>query len=402
MPHSQYLDRTTPPHISTLIFIAGISALTLNVFLPSLPGMALYFDTEYRIVQLSVTLYLFATAVLQVVIGPLSDRFGRRITLLWALVIFLVMTVGCLLAPTIEVFLIFRMGQTVVAAGIVLSRAIVRDMVGQEQSASMIGYVTMGMALVPMVAPMIGGALEAAFDWRASFYLLLVIGIALTVLVWADLGETATARPTSFRAQVAEYPELLHSQRFWGYVACSAFCAGAFFAYLGGAPFVGTEVYGLGPAALGFWFGAPAVGYALGNFIAGRYSVRFGINRMILVGCLICTLGLIFPPLLHGIGLVSPVAFFPFMVFVGIGNGMTLPNATAGLLSVRPHLAGTASGLGGAFMLGGGALLSALAASLLVPGVGAWPLMWVMLLTSVLSVASILFVIRRERQLAAQ
>lgn len=396
---SVYLDRTTPPHITTLVFLAAMSTMTLNIFLPSLPGMALYFDTDYRIVQLSVTLYLLATALLQVIIGPFSDRYGRRITMIWSLAIFVVMTVGCILSPTIEVFLAFRMGQTVVAAGIVLSRAVIRDMVGPAESASKIGYVTMGMALVPMLAPMVGGALEASFDWRASFYVLLVCGVILLAIVWADQGETATSRPSSFRAQIAEYPELLRAKRFWGYVACSAFCSGAFFAYLGGAPFVGTTVYGLGPAELGFWFGAPAIGYGLGNFISGRYSVRVGINRMILVGCIICTIGLIFPPLLHGLGNASPITFFPFMVFVGFGNGMTLPNATAGSLSVRPHLAGTASGLGGAFMLGGGALLSAIASTLLVPGSGAWPLMWIMLATSVMSIFAILFVIRRERQL---
>ncbi len=397
-----YLDRRSPPHITTLVFVAGISAMTLNIYLPSLPGMAEYFQADYRLVQLSVSLYLFTTAILQIVIGPLSDRYGRRSVMLWSLGIFLLMTIGCLLAPTLEVFLVFRMGQAVVAAGIVLSRAIVRDMVGPARAASMIGYVTMGMALVPMIAPMIGGGLEEAFGWRASFYLLLVVGAALMTLVWADLGETATTRPTSFRAQISEYPELLTSRRFWGYVACTAFCSGAFFAYLGGAPYLGTEVYGLSPSVLGLWFGAPAVGYVLGNYLAGRYSERVGLNRMILLGCATACFGLVFPPILHGLGWVTAMAFFPFMVFVGIGNGMTLPNATAGLLSVRPQLAGTASGLGGAFMMGGGASLSALAAALLVPGAGAWPLMWIMLVTSLLAVGAILFVIRRERQLATQ
>ncbi|MFT6273384.1 MAG: DHA1 family bicyclomycin/chloramphenicol resistance-like MFS transporter, partial [Dinoroseobacter sp.] len=291
----KYLDRTSPPHVTTLVFIAGLGALSLNIFLPSLPGMAIYFDTDYRIVQLSVSLYLLTTAILQVFIGPISDRYGRRVILLWTTSLFLVATVGCLLAPSIEVFLFFRMCQAVVAAGFVISRAAVRDMVGPEQAASMIGYVTMGMSLVPMLAPVLGGALETAFDWRASFLLMLLCGIALLWLIWSDMGETAQNTASTFREQFKQYPELLTSRRFWGYSACAAFLSGAFFAFLGGAPFVGTEVFGLSPTMLGLFFGAPAVGYGIGNFIAGRYSVKLGINRMILIGCILCTIGLIFP-----------------------------------------------------------------------------------------------------------
>lgn len=398
----KYLDRTSPPHVTTLVFIAGLGALSLNIFLPSLPGMAIYFDTDYRIVQLSVSLYLLTTAILQVFIGPISDRYGRRVILLWTTSLFLVATVGCLLAPSIEVFLFFRMCQAVVAAGFVISRAAVRDMVGPEQAASMIGYVTMGMSLVPMLAPVLGGALETAFDWRASFLLMLLCGIALLWLIWSDMGETAQNTASTFREQFKQYPELLTSRRFWGYSACAAFLSGAFFAFLGGAPFVGTEVFGLSPTMLGFFFGAPAVGYGIGNFIAGRYSVKLGINRMILIGCILCTIGLIFPPILYVSGFTHPAGFFAFVTFVGLGNGIGLPNANAGLLSVRPHLAGTASGLGSAIMIGGGAAFSSLASALLVPGSGPYPLQIIMLISSILSIVSILFVIRRDQQLATQ
>ena len=182
----------------------------------------------------------------------------------------------------------------------------------------------------------------------------------------------------------------------------SAFASGAFFAYLGGAPYVGTEVFGMTPAQLGFYFGAPAVGYFLGNWISGLYSVRFGINRMILWGCLLTLAGLLVSLTLDLIGLKTALSFFGFMTFVGLGNGMVLPNATAGMLSVRPHLAGTASGLGGAMMLGGGAALSALAGVVLTPGSGAAPLIWLMTLTSVLALVAIIYTIRRDRQLAGR
>lgn len=383
----------------TLVLMTGMAAMTMNMFLPSLPAMTAYFDTDYGIMQLSVALFLAVNAALQLIVGPLSDRFGRRPVLLAGFVLFLVATVGCIYAPTVEVFLLFRMGQAASVVAMVLSRVVVRDMVPQDQAASMIGYVTMGMAVVPMVSPALGGWLDEQFGWQATFWFLLATGALTTWLIWSDLGETSPSRPTSFMAQVRDYPKLLTSQRFWGYCLAAAFASGAFFAYLGGAPFIGTQVFDLQPSALGFFFGAPALGYMVGNFISGRYSMRFGINRMILCGGLISTLGVSLSLLVSIAGLGNVMTFFGFMTFVGLGNGLVMPNASSGMLSVRPQLAGTASGLGGAIMIGGGAVLSALAGVLLVPGRGPYPLLWIMLAVSTLAIVSILWVIGRERRL---
>ncbi|MBF9058531.1 Bcr/CflA family efflux MFS transporter [Rhodobacterales bacterium HKCCSP123] len=394
----RFLDRATPPHIFTLIVLTGLGALSMNIFLPSLPQMTEYFVTDYRLMQLSVALYLAVNAGLQMVIGPISDRFGRRPVLLVGIVVFLAATLGCILAPNIEVFLFFRMLQAVIVVGLVLGRAVVRDMYPADQAASQIGYVTMGMAVVPMIGPAIGGVLDQTFGWQANFWLLFILGVMVLGLTWRDLGETARATSTSFAAQFREYPELLTSRRFWGYCMTAAFASGAFFAYLGGAPFVGSEVFGLPPALVGFYFGAPALGYFFGNWISGRFSVRLGINAMILWGTTISAVGLTMSLILFLLGFKTALVFFGFMTFVGLGNGMVLPNATSGMLSVRPHLAGTASGLGGAIMIGGGAALSALAGALLTGGNGAYPLIGIMLLTSILAVLSILYTIRRERQ----
>lgn len=398
---ARFLDRTTSPHIFTLIVITGLGALSMNIFLPSLPAMTAYFDTEYRLMQLSVSLYLGVNAVLQVVIGPISDRFGRRPVILWGTAAFLLATAGCLLASNIEVFLVFRMMQAVIVTGLVLGRAVVRDMHEDAEAASKIGYVTMGMAIVPMIGPGIGGTLEETFSWHANFWLLLVLGAAIMALVWADLGETARAQSTSFKAQFREYPELLASRRFWGYCLTAAFASGAFFSYLGGAPYVGSEVYGLSAGEVGLYFGAPALGYFFGNGISGRYSIKVGINDMILWGTIASAIGMSLSMLVYLAGWQSALTFFGFMTFVGFGNGMVLPNATSGMLSVRPHLAGTASGLGGAIMLLGGAALSALAGNLLTGDSDAFPLLAIMLATSVLAVLSIVYTIRRQAGLKA-
>ena len=375
--------------------------MNMGAFLPSLPRMTTYFQTDYSVMQLSLSLYLAATAVLQLIIGPLSDRYGRRPVVLICYAIFILASVGCLFATTIEVFLTFRMLQGAVAVGLVLSRAIVRDMVPQREAASMIGYVTMGMALVPMVAPMIGGALDQLFGWQATFIFLIASGISVLALCYADQGETSSGDGKSFKAQVSEYPELLASRRFWGYVFAAAFASGAFFAFLGGAPFVASDVYGLSSFWAGIGFGAPAIGYATGNYISGRFSTHYGINRMIQTGTLITSGGMLLALAISLAGYGSAVKFFGLCTFVGIGNGLVMPNATAGMLSVRPHLAGTASGLGSAILIGGGAALSAFAGVALGWGTGDAPLLIIMAISACLGYVSIRFVVAREKRLAA-
>ena len=364
----KFLDNSTPPHIITLILLAGLQALAMNIFLPSLPNMTEYFKTDYGVMQLSVALYLAVNAVLQLIIGPVSDKYGRRPIILGGMVIFLFATVGCIYAPNAELFLGFRMLQAAVIVTLVLSRAIISDIAAPDQAASMIAYVTMGMAVVPMIGPAIGGILDEVYGWQSTFILLFVLGILTLALIWFDLGETAPGSEYTLGQQFQEYPELFKSPRFWGYALASGFASGVFFAYLGGAPFVGTEVYGLTPKLLGILFGAPAIGYFLGNFISGRFSIRIGINNMVFWGTLITLLGVVLSTIVISSGFDQPAGFFGFMILVGLGNGMTIPNATAGMLAVRPHIAGTASGLGGAIMIAGGATLSAFGRRIVNPG----------------------------------
>lgn len=399
-PRVQFLDPTTPPHIVTLVLITGFSALVMNIFVPSLQVMADHFGTSYGLMQLSVSLYLGVNAVLQLFIGPLSDAYGRRPVILWGGVLFMLATLGCLMAPDIVTFLVFRMMQAVIVVGMVLGRAVVRDLYPPDEAASRIGYVTMGMALVPLVSPVIGGALTEWINWQASFWFMFAVGGALIWLCWRDLGETGQKRDLSLTHIFDDTPQLLRSPRFWGYSITLALSSGAFFSYIGGGAFVGSEVFGLSTWQVGLLFGVPALGYATGNYVSGRFSARYGINRMVIVGTAILVSGLVASILVFATGFGTAYSFFGFMCFVGLGNGLVIPNAVSGAMSVRPHLAGTASGLSGAIMLAGGAVLSALAGQLLTPSAGAWPLLWLMLATSVGAVIAIILVIRRERHLA--
>ena len=389
---ARFFDRTTPPHIVTLILLASVGPLSMTVFLPSLPNMTAYFETEYSYMQLSVAAYLFMIGLLHIVIGPLSDRYGRRPVAILSVMVFMLATVGCIAAPNVETFLVFRMLQAAIVTGIVLSRAIVRDMVPQNEAASMIGYVTMGMALVPMIAPTIGGALDLAYGWQASFGLMLAFGALLMAFLHFDLGETAINRSSSFAQQFREYPELFRSRRFWGYAACAACASGNFFAFLGGAPIIGSDYFGLTPTQLGLYFGITAFGYMVGNFISGRYSMRIGTHRMVFLGALLmisCPTGAL---IAEAFEVTHPLGFFGFMIIIGVGNGIILPNATAGMLSVRPHLAGTASGIGGALTIGGGSGISAYAGLILSEQPNPMPLIVILAICVTLSLVAACYV----------
>lgn len=399
-PAPRFLDPTSPPVFATLVAITGVAAMPMNIFLPSLSHMAEDLGTDYGVVQLAVALYLALTGAIQIVLGPLADRFGRRPVLLAAYGVFALANIGCALAPNVTVFLAFRMAQASVYSGVFLARAIVRDTVSEAKAASKIGYLTMGMAVVPMLSPALGGFLDATLGWRSSFWLMFVCGSAAMWLIWRDVGETRTRAYASFAEQFRSYPELLTAPRFWGYSLAQAFCVGTFFTYLGGAPFVGAQVFRLDPVTLGFLLGSTSVGYVTGSFLSGRLSSRVGVLRMVVAGTLTTTAALLLSLTLFLVGLGSAVTFFGLMIFVGAGYGMTLPNATVGILSVRPHLAGTAGGLGGAMMIGGGAALSAVAGAVMVPGAGAEDLILIQLASSLASVAAVGFVIWRERSVA--
>ena len=399
----RFLDRTSPPHIFTLILLASISALTMNIFLPSLPNIAASLGSSTSILGLSVGIYLASSALLQLIIGPFSDQFGRRPLILWSLIIFCLSTLATVFVTNTAQFLILRIFQAISASCMVLARAIVRDTTESvEQAGSQIAYVTMGMAFVPMIGPAIGGLLDYQYGWTASFWILCLLGSMIFLISYFDVGETLPENSQGFLEQIRTYPSLLRSKRFWAYCLSSAFVSGAFFSYLGGAPFVGNEVFGLSPKDLGIWFGAPAVGYILGNFLSGRFSTKIGLDKMIFFGVIIALTGVSISFMISYLGFGSILSFFGLMSLVGLGNGMSIPNATAAMMSVNPKLAGTAAGLGSAIMIGGGAGLSAIANFILKPGGSELPLIILMWLSVFSGLCAVNYVIYRNKKINAE
>ena len=392
-----FLNRNTAPNIFTLILMSSMSVMSMSIFLPSLPSMTDFFNTDYALVQLSVSLYLACTAIVQLIAGPLSDYFGRRNVVLIALLILIFASIGCYFATSIEVFLFFRILQASIATLMVISRAIVRDMAEPEKAASMLGYVTMGMSISPMISPSIGGFFEAYYNWQATFLFVTIISFALFILCWFDLGETNRVKNKSLKEQISEYPVLFSSKRFWGYAFAAAFSTGTFFAFLGGAPFVGSMVFNLEPTVMGVLFGLPAFGFFFGNFVTAKFSQHLGIDRMILFGTLSQIFGMAVSLIISLLGFGNALTFFGFCIFIGFGNGLALANSSIGMLSIRPAVAGTASGIGGAIQIGGGAALAALAGFVLTVSESTYPLQLIMLSSALLAFLSIVYVIRRAR-----
>src|SRR3546814_923397 len=343
----------TPPCLLTLILVSALSVVSLTMFLPSLASIATAFGADYGLVNLSIAGYAAMTAVLQLVMGPLSDRFGRRPVMLAAVSIFTLASLGCLLATDIWGFLLFRMLQGAIISGYAVSMAVIRDMTPARKAASLMGYVAVGWALGPMLGPLLGGALDAAFGWRASFVAFVAFGAAVLALCWVDLGETNRSRSETFAAQLRSYPELFRSRRFWGYSLCMAFSIGAFYIFLGGAPLVAAAQIEMSPVALGAAMGSTTAGFVLGSFLAGRFAARHALTTMMIAGRLVACAGLVAGLGLLAVGGVSVAAIFGACVVVGHGTGLTFPRANAGPLWVRQELAGSDAGRAGALMVGG-------------------------------------------------
>lgn len=382
----------TPPHLNTLIVLTAMSVLSLNMFLPSLSAIAAEFEVAYGVANLAMGGFLAVTVVLQIFMGPLSDRFGRRPVMLWGVAVFALGSVGCLLAGSIESFLAWRMLQAAGVVGIALSRAVVRDMHGPKEATSMLGYISMVMALAPMIGPTLGGFLHEMFGWRANFGVYAVLGVGLFVLCWRDLGETNTTRAPTMAAQFATYPELLKSRRFWGYALCGSFSVGAFYIYITGAVLLGASVFGLSPRAVGMSVGAIAVGFLLGSALSGRLAMRVPLWTLMIGGRVVALVGLMAGLALVLVGVLHPVTYFGSVIFVGFGNGLTLPTTNSGAMSVRPRLAGSASGLSGAMSVAGGAVLTTLTGAVLTPDNGAVLLMAMMLGSVALSLVLAVYV----------
>jgi MFS transporter, DHA1 family, multidrug resistance protein len=355
-PDSPTLLRRLLP---VLIIISMIGPLALNILQPSLPGLATSMNASREQVQLTLSLFLAAQAVSQLFVGGLADRYGRRPVLLVSLGLYVGASIAATFATSILLLVLARvlqaMGST---AGLTISRTVVRDLAPRETAASMIGYVTMGMVVAPLIAPALGGYLDDMFGWRAIFMVCAGLGVIGAAATLWRLPET---RPAAITGQttaemLARSREVIGNARFRGYALGASFTSAVFFTFLGGAPYLVIDTMGLPKTAYGLWFICLSGGYMLGNFCSGRFSERFGIDRMIRIGNALGMVGVTITLVLALMGVLHPAALFLPNLLMSIGNGFLLPNAVAGAVSVDPKAAGAASGVTGFLQMGMGAV----------------------------------------------
>ncbi len=350
---------TLRPPMWLLITISAVGPFSLNAFIPSLPRLADAFATDYGTAQLALTLFLAGVGIGQLIYGPLSDRYGRRPVLLAGLGLGFAGSIVCMIAPTIEVLLFGRVAQALGScSGLVLARAMVRDLYSRDQSASTLGYVTMGMAMMPMVAPGIGGFLDQTYGWRSSFVAMMAFG-GFAFFAARARGYETNAAPLShidFRTLTRGWFALARSPAFLGYTLAISFNSIQFFGFLAAAPYLMVGVLGRPPAEYGLWFAFCAISYACGNFIAGRWSARIGLDRLAYWGLNAALLPCFLLMALHATTGLSPVGIFGPFFLLGFTNGATQPNLIAGAVSVNPALAGSASGLLGFTQMATGAI----------------------------------------------
>jgi len=315
------------------------------MLVPALPLFAAVFAAPAGAVQLVLTLFLAGIAAGQLVYGPVSDRLGRRPVLLAGLALFLVGTVLCGFAWSLPALIVGRALEALGGcAGMVLGRAIVRDVYDRERSASALAAIMMVMSLVPSLSPLIGAYLAQWGGWRADFVLLGAVGAGTLVVIASKLEETHAAAPVNLAGMVGSFVLLLRSPVFLSLAFATAFTSASWFTFLAAAPYLLAELLHEPPSTYGLMILLPMAGYILGNAGVGRLSSLLGSARLFILGLAVS--------LASGVMLViwcladlTPWALFVPMALSSIGNGMSQPPGVAAGLSVYPRIAGAASGL---------------------------------------------------------
>ncbi len=367
-------DLQRKPPLAVLIAVFTPPTGAIMVTLPSMPGLQTAFGVDYADVQLTLTVYLIGLGLTQLFYGPVSDRYGRRPALIGGYALFIVGSLVSTVAPSIETLTIGRALQALgVCSGLVLARAIVRDLCERDQAASVLAKMTGAMTVALMALPTVGSFLDVQFGWRAVFLFQTAVGVGVLAAVFFSLRETHEPDPEAagFREYLPQLKQLFRERAFWGYAVCLSTIYATYSAWYGGAPYVVIRLMAFSPEEFGLFMGAMGVSYAAGNFIAGRIAVRFGVDPMVSWGSLagvVCA-GILTLVLMSGT--LTPLTLFVAMFPLWLSQGLVVPTGMAGSVSVNPRLAGAAAGFTG-FMqmaLGAGAtyLVGALLADTAAP-----------------------------------
>jgi DHA1 family bicyclomycin/chloramphenicol resistance-like MFS transporter len=358
-----------------LAMLTALGPLSMDMYLPSLPDIAQVLGAPVACTQLTISSYLIGFAVGQMIYGPLSDRCGRRPVLLAAVALYLASTLACAAAQSVDLLIVARLLQGISGSGaIVLARAIVRDVYSGVQAARELSLMGSISATAPIVAPMLGGVLQAGFGWRANFICMSVGGLIALLVAARLLPETLhydnRARSLSFFAMMRGYGAVARHARFLVYLGIITTTYAGLFAWVSGASVVLQGVYGLSAVTFGFTFALGAAGYMLGAMIATRLVVRLGLDRTIGVGVVVIAAGGLSLALAVATGVPGLWLVAAMAVYLA-GVGLAMPQAMAGALTPFPDRAGTAASLMGLVQQAVAAMVAAVIGGFLVRS--AWP-----------------------------
>lgn len=380
-----------------LVLMTGVAPISLYMLVPALPVLATTFGRDISVAQMTVSLYMVGIACSQLIMGPLSDRFGRRPVLLAGLGLMVVAGIGSVLAETLPQLIAARFFQALGgASGMVISRAIIRDLYPRERIGAMISLVVAALMIAQMVSPLTGGLLETAFGWRAILYLITAASLTITIFIALALPETRRDRTdsSSFRDDLGR---LMRSRAFIGYMLCQVLASQILFAFAGGGPYIVVTQMGRSSAEYGAWFASTGFAYLIGNLLCVRFAPRHSLERLIWFGLALQVGGSLLNLAWSFAGVNQvPLWLFGTQMIVTAGNAIVMANSAAGAISIRPEAAGTASGAMGFLQQGIGALVSQFGAYLGGHSSTTLPLTSAILAISLACVGTMIFIVPRR------
>jgi MFS transporter, DHA1 family, multidrug resistance protein len=398
-------DVAAPPKgiLLLLVLMTGVAPISLYMLVPALPALATTFGRDISVAQMTVSLYMVGIACSQIIMGPLSDRFGRRPVLLGGIGLMVAASAAGIFAETLPQLIAARFLQALGgASGMVVSRAIIRDLYSRDRISSMISLVIAVMMIAQMLSPLTGGLLEITFGWRAIFYLITAASLSIVIMIAVMLPETRRDRieGSSFRGDVGN---LFRSRAFIGYMLCQVLASQMIFAFAGGGPYIVVTQMGRSSAEYGAWFATTAFAYLIGNVCCVRFAPRHALEKLIWFGLALqlfgSALNLVFS--LTGTN-QTPSVLFGTQMIVMVANAFVMANSAAGAISVRPEAAGTASGAMGFLQQGIGALVSQFGAYLGGHSTTTLPLTAAMFVISLACASTMLFVVPRRKVIVSE
>jgi DHA1 family bicyclomycin/chloramphenicol resistance-like MFS transporter len=354
----------TPLLLALLALLSAFTPLSIDMYLPALPVIAVDLRGTVGDIQLTLSAFIVAFGVGQVFYGPAGDRFGRRPVILSGLVVYVAATIGCAFAAEAGQLVVLRLLQGLAACGgVVLSRTMVRDLAEKDQAARAMSLMMACTSIAPMLAPLIGGQVLWFLGWRAIFWVLAGVGVIAFAAAWLRLPETLRPeyrQPLHLGSILGRFGELFRHRAFIGYALTGTFQFSALMSFLSGSPFVFIEKYGISPRLFGVIFGSMVVFMTIGSLLNARFVPMLGAGR-------IMRYAVIVPAVAGASALVlgqvearyGTIGLWPFLAcFAPQIATISLigPNSTAMALQRYPHMAGTASSLMGVMQFGIGAM----------------------------------------------